>query len=49
MLVEKGIARDRLVTVGRINGPDIARVTGAGTPNRRVEFDIVFDGEPIAR
>lgn len=49
MLVEKGVSRERFVTVGRINGPDIARVTGAGTPNRRVEFDIVFDGEPIAR
>lgn len=49
MLVERGVPRDRIVAIGRATGPDIARVTGAGTPNRRVEFDIVFDGEPISR
>lgn len=49
LLVERGVSRERLVTVGRAAGPDIARVTGAGTPNRRVEFEIVFDGEPTAR
>lgn len=49
LLVDKGVSRDRLVAVGRTTGPDIARVTGAGTPNRRTEFEVAFEGEPIAR
>lgn len=49
LLAERGVSRDRLITLGRASGPDIARATGAGTPNRRVEFEIAFDGEPIGR
>lgn len=47
-LVERGLPRERFVVVGRTAGPDIARTTGVGSANRRVEFEIAFTGEPTA-
>jgi outer membrane protein OmpA-like peptidoglycan-associated protein len=46
VLVERGIARERLITLGRTTGPDLARGTGVGSANRRVEFELGFVGEP---
>lgn len=44
-LVERGVPRQMLVAVGRPSGGDISPATGAQSPNRRVEFEIGFDGE----
>lgn len=44
-LVQRGIPRDRLVPVGRPNGPDLSPTIGPDSPNRRVEFEIGFPGE----
>ena len=44
-LVRRGVARDRLVAVGRLNSQDLSPVTGPSSPNRRVEFEIGFQGE----
>jgi outer membrane protein OmpA-like peptidoglycan-associated protein len=49
LLTERGVPRERLVVVGRPTGPDITRMTGPGSANRRVEFHVAFSGEPISR
>ncbi len=45
MLAERGIASNRLVSVGRLTGKDLSRSTGPSSTNRRVEFEIGFPGE----
>ncbi len=44
-LVEKGVPRQTMVAIGRASGIDISPNVGAQSPNRRVEFEIGFDGE----
>jgi outer membrane protein OmpA-like peptidoglycan-associated protein len=44
-LVTRGIPPSRLIAVGRLNSVPIAQGSGAESPNRRVEFEIAFDGE----
>ena len=44
-LVERGVARDRLVAVGRAQLNLLSPVEGPGSPNRRVEFEVGFFGE----
>ncbi|MBR2537610.1 MAG: OmpA family protein [Hyphomicrobium sp.] len=44
-LIARGIAADRIITVGRASALDLSDVRGTGTPNRRVEFEIAFEGE----
>lgn len=44
-LLARGVSAGRLVVVGRNTGPDISPDTGAGSPNRRVQFEIGFPGE----
>lgn len=48
-LVALGVPRERLVTVGRSTGPDISPSTGPDSPNRRVEFEVGFEGEAASR
>lgn len=48
-LVALGVPRNRLVTVGRSTGPDISPSTGPDSANRRVEFEIGFEGEAAAK
>jgi outer membrane protein OmpA-like peptidoglycan-associated protein len=45
MLAERGIAGNRIVSVGRLTGKDLSRSTGPSSTNRRVEFEIGFPGE----
>lgn len=45
-MVERGLPRSRIVAVGRATGPDLSPSTGPDSANRRVEFEIGFDGEP---
>jgi outer membrane protein OmpA-like peptidoglycan-associated protein len=44
-LVARGIPPNRLIAVGRLNGVPIAQGSGTESPNRRVEFELAFDGE----
>ena len=44
-LVEKGVPRQSMVAIGRPVGIDISPSVGAQSPNRRVEFEIGFEGE----
>jgi outer membrane protein OmpA-like peptidoglycan-associated protein len=44
-LTAAGIARDRLIVLGRPNLRDISTDEGTGSPNRRVEFEVGFEGE----
>jgi len=44
-LIERGVPRQLLVAIGRPTGADISSVVGPQSPNRRVEFEIGFDGE----
>ena len=44
-LVEKGVPRQSMVAIGRASGVDISPNVGAQSPNRRVEFEIGFEGE----
>jgi OOP family OmpA-OmpF porin len=44
-LVKRGVAANRLVAVGRAERSSISPVTGASSPNRRVEFEVAFEGE----
>lgn len=44
-LTTRGIAPNRLVAVGRFDANQIASVIGETSPNRRVEFELGFDGE----
>jgi len=44
-LIRRGIPAARLVAVGRNNIEDLSPIVGDASPNRRVEFEIGFDGE----
>jgi outer membrane protein OmpA-like peptidoglycan-associated protein len=44
-LIERGVAAQRLVAVGRPNGPNVSQFTGLNSPNRRVEFEVAFEQE----
>lgn len=44
-LVARGVPRATLIAVGRANGVNLAPGAGADSPNRRVQFEIAFDGE----
>jgi outer membrane protein OmpA-like peptidoglycan-associated protein len=44
-LIERGVPRQLLVAIGRPTGIDISPAVGAQSPNRRVEFELGFDGE----
>lgn len=45
LLVERGVPRQQLIAVGRPVGIDISPNVGTQSPNRRVEFELGFDGE----
>jgi outer membrane protein OmpA-like peptidoglycan-associated protein len=47
MLYGRGVPRDRISVLGRSTGPDLSRNVGLGSPNRRVQFEIGFVGEPM--
>jgi outer membrane protein OmpA-like peptidoglycan-associated protein len=40
-----GVNRELLIPVGRANGVNLAPGTGPGSANRRVEFELAFEGE----
>ncbi|MDO9382404.1 MAG: OmpA family protein [Hyphomicrobiaceae bacterium] len=44
-LTTRGVAASRLVAVGRHDANQIASLIGETSPNRRVEFELGFDGE----
>jgi outer membrane protein OmpA-like peptidoglycan-associated protein len=44
-LVRRGVPANRLVAIGRAERSSISPVTGASSPNRRVEFEVAFEGE----
>ena len=44
-LLDRGVAANRLVAVGRPNGPNLSASTGLNSPNRRVEFEVAFEQE----
>jgi outer membrane protein OmpA-like peptidoglycan-associated protein len=44
-LAERGVPRSLIGAVGRASGGDLSTVTGPQSPNRRVEFEIGFNGE----
>ena len=44
-LVERGVPRSLIGAIGRASGGDVSLVTGPQSPNRRVEFQIGFNGE----
>jgi outer membrane protein OmpA-like peptidoglycan-associated protein len=44
-LLAAGVPSGLLVTVGRSNAIDLSDVRGAQSPNRRVEFEVGFEGE----
>lgn len=47
-LVRRGVPPALMVAVGRPNGSSLARVGGAGSPNRRVEFELAYRDEGSA-
>ncbi|MEM1306915.1 MAG: OmpA family protein, partial [Pseudomonadota bacterium] len=49
MLRDRGVPRDQLVAVGRAAGRDLSTEVGELSPNRRVEFEIGFNGESALR
>ena len=44
-LAQRGINRQRMVAVGRLNSIDLSPSIGTSSPNRRVELEIGFIGE----
>jgi OOP family OmpA-OmpF porin len=44
-LIQRGIPPVQLVALGRANAIDLAATTGPQSANRRVEFEVGFDGE----
>ena len=44
-LISLGIQSSQIVTVGRASINDLSDVRGAASPNRRVEFEMGFEGE----
>jgi hypothetical protein len=48
-LADRGVARDRIVPIGRQLGLDISRTIGVGSSNRRASFEVGYVGEPVQR
>lgn len=46
-LLARGVDERFVTAIGRPLRRDISTATGAGSPNRRVEFEVGFDGEAI--
>jgi outer membrane protein OmpA-like peptidoglycan-associated protein len=46
-LVARGIDASRLVAVGRNDVRNLSPLIGEKSPNRRVEFEIPFEGEAV--
>jgi outer membrane protein OmpA-like peptidoglycan-associated protein len=44
-LIGRGVPAQRLAVVGRKDNQDLSRVVGETSPNRRVEFEVGFEGE----
>ena len=44
-LAAAGIPRNRLIVIGRTDVRNISNDNGTGSPNRRVEFEVGFEGE----
>jgi outer membrane protein OmpA-like peptidoglycan-associated protein len=44
-LVARGVPASRLVAVGRLDALDLSPRAGDASPNRRVQFEVGFDGE----
>ena len=44
-LSERGVPAKRFVLVARVDAVGISQERGAGSPNRRVEFEVGFEGE----
>lgn len=44
-LLDLGVASRQLVALGRLDTRDISPIVGDNSPNRRVEFEIGFEGE----
>ncbi len=44
-LIDLGVPPEALVAVGRADALDLSDTKGAGTPNRRVQFELGFEGE----
>jgi outer membrane protein OmpA-like peptidoglycan-associated protein len=44
-LAERGVPRRLIGSIGRANGADLSPEKGATSPNRRVEFEVGFNGE----
>lgn len=44
-LTRRGIPAERLIPVGRADRLSLSTVAGAASPNRRVQFEIAFQGE----
>lgn len=45
-LVSRGVDPQDLIVVGRSQGLDLSDDSGATSPNRRVQFELAFEGEP---
>ena len=46
-LIGRGVPAVRLAVVGRKDNQDLSRMVGETSPNRRVEFEVGFEGEVI--
>lgn len=46
-LIALGVPASQLVAVGRANSIDLSDTRGAQSPNRRVEFELGFEGEAL--
>lgn len=44
-LATRGLSRNRIITVGRSGNQDLSNDTGSQSANRRVQFEVGFDGE----
>jgi outer membrane protein OmpA-like peptidoglycan-associated protein len=44
-LADRGVPRRLIGTIGRANGADLSPEKGPTSPNRRVEFEVGFNGE----
>lgn len=44
-LIQRGVPRERLVSIGRLNSIDLSPASGVNSPNRRVQFEIGYAEE----
>ena len=44
-LTSRGVGAGRLSVLGRVSGPNLSAQKGPNSPNRRVEFEVGFEGE----